>query len=129
MPVKDFKKRYTDAAYAVALSSEGVGGRTHSNFKIGSILVLGASVVSAVNSYKTSPRLVQFYKYPFFHAEAACIFKMGIDKCENGILYVARVKRDGSLGLARPCEECQKLIALVKLKKVVYSTENGYEVL
>jgi deoxycytidylate deaminase len=123
-----FKQRYLDASYAVAMSSAGVGGKSRCNHKIGSILVINNRIISAVNSYKTSPRLVQFYEYPHFHAEAKCIFRVGLDECQrhrSGTLYVTRIRKDGSLGSAKPCEECQNLIEFARIKRVIYSNDNG----
>lgn len=123
-----FKRRFCDVSKIIALSGDGVGGRSHSNFRIGSLLVLrNGSLFSAVNSYKTHTKLTEFYKYPFFHAEAACILKAGTCNCYKASLYISRVKRDGTLALAKPCKECVKLLNMSKVRHVFYSTENGYE--
>lgn len=119
------KRKYCDAAHAVALCGFGVGGRAHNNFRIGAILITRNRSITAVNSYRTSPRLVRHYVYPVFHAESACIFRAGFDACSGASLYVARVRRDNTLALAKPCGECQKLIELVGIRRVYYSTEVG----
>lgn len=43
----------------------------------------------------------------------------------NGILYVARITRDGVLALACPCERCQAFIRNRKILKVFYTTNSG----
>lgn len=124
------KRKFCDASRAVALSSDGVGGRSGCNFRLGSVLVRSNTIIaSGKNSYRFIFPLRFLYTYPFHHAESDAILKAGLWNCRGAILYVTRIKKDGSLGLARPCNSCQKLIELAEISQVIYSTENGYEVL
>lgn len=126
--MSNFKRRFCEISKIVALSSLGVGGRTHSNFRLGAVLVAkNGSIFSSVNSYKTDPKLKEYFKYPFSHAESSVIFKAGSCNCYRATLYISRIKRDGSLALARPCSECRDLIKAAGIKKVVFSTETSYE--
>lgn len=64
------------------------------------------------------------------HAESSIlipIIKRKID-ISGAELYIYREKKDGSLGLARPCSSCMKLIKQCKIKKIYYTTDDGYAV-
>lgn len=116
------------SAYLKALESPGTGGKTHSNFRLGaSIVSKKILLTSGYNSYKTHPKLLAFYKFPFSHAESSAILSLGTDNCRNTNLYVVRIKKNKDLGLAKPCKDCMKFISFAGIKIVYYSTENGYE--
>lgn len=57
------------------------------------------------------------HKTPSAHAEARALRK----STSNSILWVARVLKDGSWALAKPCETCQSLIINRRVKKVYYT--------
>ena len=41
-------------------------------------------------------------------------------------LYIYRELKDGSKALSRPCKSCQKLIRELGIKKIWYTTKDGY---
>lgn len=45
---------------------------------------------------------------------------------ESAELYVARVTRDGHIALAKPCERCMKAIHTKNIKRIYYTTQDGY---
>jgi len=58
------------------------------------------------------------------HAEARSLRKAGF----GAILWVARVLRDGSWAMAKPCKHCETLIINKGVKKVYYTTgPNSWE--
>jgi tRNA(Arg) A34 adenosine deaminase TadA len=120
-------KRLKDITYAVALSGNGVGGRTGNNFKLGAVLFdsRGRVVSAKVNSLKTHPLLTRFTKYPFLHAEQAAILSQGLDNCRGLNLMVLRLRKDNSIGGAKPCEVCSNMIKLAGIRTVYYSCDNG----
>lgn len=121
--------RKIEAAIAAAHCSAGVGGK-NGNFRIGAALYDGKRlIVAKCNSYKTTPRALRWYKYPHLHAEFAVILHAGLDNCQGLTLTVARIKRDGSLGNAKPCQECQDLINHVGIKEIIYTTDSGNYIL
>lgn len=65
------------------------------------------------------------------HAEQAAILKLLKQNKQRelvgSVIYVSRIKKDGSMGLAKPCSFCDALIRAVGIKKVVYSTETSVE--
>jgi len=111
-------------ATAVALTSAGVGGKTHQTFRLGCVLYdrKGRVVKAKVNSLKTHPKMAKLTPWPFLHAEQACILSQGVDNCEGLSLLVVRVRRDGSYGMAEPCVVCKKLIEAAGITNVHWST-------
>lgn len=111
------------AAIAAALGSEDY------QFKLGAAIFSKKRLISiGANNAKTHP-LSRFYGRPVtIHAEMQAIIRAKniVDSLEGMILVVARVKRNGELGLARPCLGCQNIIRLHNIKEVWYTTENGW---
>lgn len=60
-------------------------------------------------------------KTPPAHAEARALRKAG----RGGILWVARVSRDGEWATSRPCPNCSALIINKGIKKVYYTIAPG----
>jgi tRNA(Arg) A34 adenosine deaminase TadA len=92
----------------------------------------GRVLASATNSYKDSSAFMRYWAvktgYPYKvynHAELACLqkaLKLGkqIDK-----ILVMRYDSQGNLKNAKPCEICMACITDLKIKHVLYSTEDG----
>lgn len=61
-------------------------------------------------------------------AEVAAILKcirQSPDMLEGASIFVCRLKRDGTIGLAKPCHTCQNLIDKVGIKNISYTLDNG----
>lgn len=108
--------------------------------RLGAVLIYKGKVMSVGwNSTKTSPLQRQLNRYRGYdvdaseahntlHAEVACLTKardLDIDWGRASI-FVYRIKKDESAGLARPCKGCQALIKSMGIKNIYYSTENGW---
>ena len=116
------KEKFTTAAYAVAMTGNGVGMR--GKFRLGAILVYKNNIVSiGMNSYKTHPLMAARTEWPFLHAEQHAIIRAGVDNCEGLDLYIARVLKNNDLALSKPCDVCTELIKDVGIKNVYYSTD------
>jgi len=117
--------RMRDAAYAVALSGQGVGPRYA--FRHGAVLFdrSGKILSAKSNSLKTHPKLAKFTDYPYLHAESACILGHGMDNCEGLSLLVLRVLKNDQISLSKPCVICQRVIEDAGLKSVYYTDVNG----
>lgn len=91
-------------------------------------------ICAGYNSYKNSSKLQRQYGgalRPFVHAELDAIrealYHIGVDKLQYCELRVERFKANGTLGLAKPCECCQRAIEAFRIKRVYYTTEQGWE--
>ena len=115
------KQKFETAAYAVALTGNGVGSK--SRFRLGAVLVYKNNIVAGgTNSYKTHPLMAERTEWPFLHAEQHAIIRAGVDNCEGLDLYIARVLKNNTLALSKPCDVCAELIKEVGIKNTYYST-------
>lgn len=59
------------------------------------------------------------------HAECDCIVGTDRSLMRNAIIWVYRETRDGILGLARPCKDCQSLLVAAGIREAVYTDPYG----
>ena len=110
--------------------------------QIGCVVTHGSKVVCVgFNSRKSSPTQKKYNKYrdfytddtntePFhlLHAETSALRQLrylDIDtsQCE---VWTYREFKDGSPAIARPCSACLQMIKDLKIKKIHYSTNDGF---
>ena len=119
------KYKFFDAAKAVAMTGNGVGGGRRA-YRLGAVLVNKNSIVSVGNnSYKTHPMLKYRTKWPFLHAEQQAIVRHGLDNCEGKDLYIVRILKSLEYAMSYPCDVCQKLISDIGINNVYYTNING----
>lgn len=122
-----YNEKFLGIAKTIAELSTGVGGSKHCNFRIGAVIVRKNNIVSTgYNSYKTSPRLVNKYKWPFYHAESRAILRVGFEASHGCDMYIVRILRNNQEAIACPCGECISMINLARIENVYYSTEDGH---
>ena len=99
------------------------------NFKVGAVLAQKNKIFSlAANTGNSHPRGAGTFQSS--HAEIRCLLKylrlnqQTLPKAM--LLYVARVSKTGVLGLARPCHDCMTMIQSVGIKKIWYTTSEGW---
>lgn len=99
----------------------------------------GVPIASGFNSNKTHPMQKDYNKYrggenddnfvPKLHAEIAALSKLkdisGLD-AKKIRLHVYRIRKDQKYGMARPCPSCMKAIRDAGIRKIHYTTNNGY---
>lgn len=93
--------------------------------KIGAVLTKGGRVLASAHNELRFTRKASA-PWESTHAEEMVILQIlrqpgGLQKLAGATLYVSRVKKDGSLGSAKPCKSCQELIDSVPIKRVVFS--------
>lgn len=84
---------------------------------------------SGLNKFKTHPLAAKFQRNSksfYLHSEIDAIvnaIRSGktYSDFQDSTLYVARVKRDGSTGLAKPCVGCQRAIAHFGITNVYFT--------
>ena len=88
--------------------------------KLGAVMVLGNKIITdGYNTSKTSPVQKEYNKYRNFaydtlnnggiHAEMMCLLRtryMNDIDWSRVCIYIYREKKDGMIGLAKPCEAC-----------------------
>lgn len=119
--------KHLNTTLKVAKDVEGAGGA-----KVAAMLVVRNDIISFGYNRKdkTHPFQARFGKnheaiYP--HAETLCIYnaikRHGVDILKRATLYVGRIKKDGSWGMAKPCSGCMGAIAQYGIKRVIYTTD------
>lgn len=107
------KKMLTQAA-AVALgnANRSVDNRT---FTLGAVGIRNDGVV-------VSSRNVSALDYaPDHHAEARLVRKM----TPNSTVWVARVLKNGTWAMAKPCRPCQRRLKAAGVRRVVYTIDHN----
>ena len=112
------------------------------NARVTSCIVFKGKIIAVGQcKEKTHPFQKQYSKHTEaikLHAENDVIVKalkkISINDLKRSTLYVARAKKynRGSKfirGLAKPCTGCQSAIAAIGIKNVVYTTEDGFDIL
>lgn len=87
----------------------------------------GRVVSSGINQRKTHPMQSHFAKLAnrekhFLHAEIAALVKCRKDP---HTMYIGRLKKDNTPGMARPCPICLMAIKEAGVKQVVFTTDDG----
>lgn len=96
----------------------------HPTHQLGAVITRGNKVISlGFNKNKTHTRSNHAWKR--LHAEISAIIKSKED-LTGCTIYVYRETKLGNLGMARPCPSCLSAIQEAGIKRICYSTENGY---
>lgn len=75
------------------------------------------------NRYKTHPLQLQYGKCKeaiYLHAEIDCLRKAG-KRAKGMDMVIVRIKANGDLGLAKPCEGCARAIKFFGIKNTYWS--------
>lgn len=132
------KERYFKFAREASMNATYTGSHRFSPM-IGAVAIYKGSIVAtAWNTNKTSPLQARYNVYRFqadtpskVHAECALVQKLrwkfgdSID-WSKVYIYLYREYRDGSLGPSRPCSSCMAMLRELGIKKIYYTTEDGY---
>lgn len=88
--------------------------------KSGRVLAVGKNEVN-----KTNWLTKRFFQYPTVHAECAALSRLSPENINGATLYVYREKWIGGPGLAKPCDKCSAALAEMKVRKVVFTTNEA----
>lgn len=131
-------KRYFKFAREAAQWADYQG--TRSAPAIGAVAIYkGSLVAEAWNTNKTSPLQARYNVYRYEPADTPCKahcetqlcqrlrWKFGDNiKWDKVEIYLYREYKDGSLAPSRPCPSCMAMLKDFGIKKVYYTTEDGY---
>lgn len=128
------EERLFNVAKSVAATSK------HPKARVGAALVHDGHVVSVgVNGKKSHPLQAHYNSFRYdddggmtkhlMHAEIEAIVKarsyLHHISSRDIQIYVYRVMKDGSKGMARPCAGCMQALRDFGIKEVYYSTNDG----
>ena len=105
----------------------------HDGYNLGAIVLdkHGQIISWGFNSYiKTHPAMVynKYYRAEqiFVHAECDALYSMS-EKLTPHTMYIARINSKGEFRDARPCVGCYHEIKQRGIKRVYYTTRDGFE--
>lgn len=133
------KERYFKFAKQASMESTYRGSHNFSP-AIGAVAVYKGSIVAtACNSNKTSPLQAKYNVYRFrdantldkAHCETILVqklrWKFGVSLDWTKVhIYLYREYKDGRLGPSRPCPSCMAMLRELGIKKIYYTTEDGF---
>lgn len=109
--------------------------------RLGCVIVYKGKILSVGYNLqdKTNPLQKKFNQYREFdpnasgcknsiHAECHALLKikdLDIDWRKSNV-FVWRIKKDGTRGMARPCPACEAMLKNQGISRVYYSTDNGW---
>ena len=110
-------RRYLRLAETYAYKSN------YERWPVGAVLVRGGSVLTGASNDLRNP--ADITGVPFeqcsLHAEMAVLKKT--KNVVGSTIYVARVLRTGSVGLAKPCSRCQKELMVSGVRQAVWTID------
>lgn len=97
-------------------------------YNLCAVIASGGKVMSIGFNHRGWNGLSEFYKVQghasTVHAEIdAILLKRKKIRFEGAKIYVARVRSDGTVGNARPCEMCQHVLFNYGIKKAYFTTD------
>jgi len=99
------------------------------DFKVGAVIFKQNRILSfGFNSQRSCSSIESQYKRFDFtlHAEAHAASKIkDRNLLKDASILIVRIKKDGTLSMAKPCEYCEHMIKSFNIKKVYYSTFEG----
>lgn len=104
-------------------------------FNLCAVLVRGGNILSVGFNHRGWNALSEFYRAQdhacTIHAEVSAIsLKRKKIRFEGTKVYVARIRADGTMGLAKPCEMCEEVLRAYGVKKAIYTiNSNEYGIL
>ena len=105
-------------ATSAALQSEG------KQFRVGAALLNKKEVIrTGRNSYKTHPKSKT--RFCQIHAEFDCLIGLSPGDCSGASIFVVRIRRNGTIGMAKPCNWCRELIEKMGIRKIFYTNALG----
>lgn len=124
------KNAYFKAAESVSLLSDH-------RCKIGCVVVKGHRIISSGYNSSTRTHALQaridknYFKCDcagYLHAETDALLPLINSKIDlsQASIYVYRYMNSGKIGMARPCPRCMKLIKSLSIRKINYSTYDGF---
>ena len=120
----------TNAGIVLLASNMAKKSSHFSGYQLGAVIHRGKRIISTgYNQSKSHPGVKQFESQSNLlrglHAEMHAT--VGVDNLQSASLTVVRIRKDGSFGLAAPCRECRKFLAIRGINSVYFSTGNGQE--
>ena len=126
MQFKDIEAN-SNIIFGLKMAKIGFARKKHQRKPMGSAYVEAGKIIIASNHNKTHPMSKKYdSRHECIHAEHEAL--RNIDDASRGVLFVYRETKAGDVAMARPCDGCQRLLRDKNVRKVIYTTENGFAV-
>ena len=113
------KTKYFKLAKSLSYTSD------YEQHKLACIITKKNRIISlGVNKRRTHPKSLT--RYNFIHAELAAVLGVSRETLKGTTAYVYRERKDGTIASSKPCPHCEQVLREAGIKKVYYTTENGY---
>lgn len=118
-------------------AAESVANLSNHRCKMGCVVVKGHRIISSGHNSATATHAFQtkidqkYFKCKcagYLHAETDALLPLINSKIDlsQATIYVYRNMKDGMSGMARPCPRCMGLIKSLGIKRINYSTQDGF---
>jgi deoxycytidylate deaminase len=122
---------YFKAAKAMSEMSD------HPQYKVGAVVVMNHRIISSGHNSdsKTHPLQKKYNRYRFTdegdhkqHAELAALLPLIRTRTDlsNAMIFTYREHKNERIAMSRPCPSCLGLIKDLGIKRIFYTTEDGY---
>jgi deoxycytidylate deaminase len=101
----------------------------HPHYKVGACIVYKGRVLSVGFNQilKNHPLTRMFNEHQSIHAEVSSIIRLKKKKIlKECKMVVYREYANGELAMSRPCPTCIKILKFFGIKKIIYTTIDGY---
>lgn len=102
-------------------------------YRHGAVLVRGGHIISsAFNENRFCSFGARFRTedgIATHHAELRCILGLDRSMTTGATVYVVRISNSGEFKMSKPCQMCRDSMRFVGVKRVIYTTNNGIEML
>lgn len=100
----------------------------HKYHKLSAVLLYkGRPINFGFNSLRTDPKIKKYSQVKAMHAEMSVIF--GVKNKEilkHCTMVIFREDREGNPAMAKSCDSCETIMREYGIKKVIYSTKDGW---
>ena len=98
-----------------------VASRSQHKFKLGAVIFKKGDILSFGfnHAHKTHPK--SNVPYRKIHAELGALLYLTREQLKGSSIYIHRTKKDGSEGLAKPCQYCAALLEEVGIRDIYFS--------
>ena len=90
-------------------------------YRHGCVVVVDGKVIARATNKLVRDQTQGSWRTSHVHAEMAALAEAG-DRASGAIVYVARVRKDGSPAESKPCKKCEGILKRRKVKKVVWTS-------
>lgn len=115
-----------DRGFEAAIAASELSDAPRVGLKMGACLTSGPRILAiGANLYKRGHPDSR-NEFCSTHAEHSCLLRRRhYDGDTNLIMYVARLRSDGTAGCSKPCGNCMELCRLAGVKRIRYTDEHG----